>query len=97
MAKRRAVRATSADEQVREIVNRIMRARSLVAQMEPAAGYRTLASMGLEGALRLILITELEATFSIDLPSDLVAAIETVDDLVYYVTIHYTRENPRSA
>lgn len=52
---------------------------------------RSLTSLGVEGPRRLLLIVRLESLCSINLPAGLLTAIETIDDLVYYVAIHAER------
>ena len=52
--------------------------------VEPAS---RLDDLGVVGLARLRLITTLEERYRVSFPADLVAAIETVEDVVYYTAV----------
>jgi acyl carrier protein len=53
---------------------------------------------GIVGLARLSLVAALERTYQVDLPADLVTALETVDDLRYFVAVKLDqRSGPATA
>ena len=50
-------------------------------------GSMSLEAARIVGIDRMLLFACIEQAYRIDFPADLVAAVETVDDLLYYVTV----------
>ena len=58
----------------------------------PLASTDRLSDLGLTGLDLLVCIAALEDRFGVEFPADLVAAMETVDDLVHYTAIKRSQQ-----
>jgi acyl carrier protein len=56
-----------------------------------------LDDVGLSGLARLRLVTGLETTYQVELPSDLVSSLDTVDELLWFVGVKLDQRSGRQS